>query len=50
MTAKVREFAQGSEDGELRRSTLSSKLLTAEEVGEIIGLSVETLAQWRSQM
>jgi excisionase family DNA binding protein len=27
----------------------SSKLLTAEEVAEQTGLSVETLAQWRSQ-
>jgi predicted DNA-binding transcriptional regulator AlpA len=33
----------------LRRSTASSKLLTAEEVAAITGLSVETLAQWRSQ-
>jgi predicted DNA-binding transcriptional regulator AlpA len=27
----------------------SSKLLTAEEVAEQTGLSIETLAQWRSQ-
>jgi predicted DNA-binding transcriptional regulator AlpA len=27
----------------------SSKLLTADEVAEITGLSIETLAQWRSQ-
>jgi excisionase family DNA binding protein len=30
-------------------SGASSKLLTAEEVAEQTGLSVETLAQWRSQ-
>jgi excisionase family DNA binding protein len=30
-------------------SDASSKLLTAEEVAEQTGLSVETLAQWRSQ-
>jgi transcriptional regulator with XRE-family HTH domain len=29
--------------------TASSKLLTAEEIAEQTGLSVETLAQWRSQ-
>jgi predicted DNA-binding transcriptional regulator AlpA len=31
------------------RSAVSSKLLTANEVAEQTGLSVETLAQWRSQ-
>lgn len=30
-------------------SAASSKLLTAEEVAEQTGLSIETLAQWRSQ-
>jgi excisionase family DNA binding protein len=29
--------------------TASSRLLTVEEVAEVTGLSVETLAQWRSQ-
>lgn len=29
--------------------TEAARLLTAEEVAEITGLSVETLAQWRSQ-
>ena len=28
---------------------IQSRLLTAEDVAEITGLSVETLAQWRSQ-
>jgi predicted DNA-binding transcriptional regulator AlpA len=31
------------------RSTPSSRLLTATEVAEQTGLSIETLAQWRSQ-
>ena len=29
--------------------TVSPRLLTAEDIAEITGLSVETLAQWRSQ-
>jgi predicted DNA-binding transcriptional regulator AlpA len=49
MTAKVTQFAQSLGGVESPRSTSSSKLLTAEEVAEITGLSVETLAQWRSQ-
>lgn len=32
-----------------RREVASTKLLTAQEVSEITGISVETLAQWRSQ-
>jgi predicted DNA-binding transcriptional regulator AlpA len=32
-----------------RRQTLAPKLLTPAEVAEITGLSIETLAQWRSQ-
>jgi predicted DNA-binding transcriptional regulator AlpA len=31
------------------RAAVSSPLLTAEDVAAITGLSVETLAQWRSQ-
>jgi predicted DNA-binding transcriptional regulator AlpA len=30
-------------------STASTRLLTPEDLAEITGLSVETLAQWRSQ-
>ena len=32
-----------------RQPTASAKLLTAEDVAAITGLSTETLAQWRSQ-
>lgn len=32
-----------------RREPTPTKLLTPQEVSEITGLSVETLAQWRSQ-
>jgi len=49
MTTNRVEFARNSGEGLSHRSTSSSKLLTAEEVAEITGLSVETLAQWRSQ-
>jgi predicted DNA-binding transcriptional regulator AlpA len=49
MTPNRIQFARSAGDGGLRRSTASSKLLTAEEVAAITGLSVETLAQWRSQ-
>jgi predicted DNA-binding transcriptional regulator AlpA len=35
--------------GNSRRQPESSRLLTAKDVSEITGLSVETLAQWRSQ-
>lgn len=49
MMANRLQFTQSAGDGGLRRSTASSKLLTAEEVAAITGLSVETLAQWRSQ-
>jgi len=49
MTTKRAQFARRSGDGELCGSTSASKLLTAKEVAEITGLSVETLAQWRSQ-
>jgi predicted DNA-binding transcriptional regulator AlpA len=49
MMANRAQFAQSSADGMSHGSTSSSKLLTAEEVAEITGLSVETLAQWRSQ-
>jgi predicted DNA-binding transcriptional regulator AlpA len=33
----------------LVRATATGRLLRAEDVAEITGLSVETLAQWRSQ-
>jgi predicted DNA-binding transcriptional regulator AlpA len=49
MMANRFQFAQVPGDAGSLRSTSSSKLLTAEEVAEITGLSVETLAQWRSQ-
>jgi predicted DNA-binding transcriptional regulator AlpA len=45
-----------SNDGEGEKSSReasnspASKLLSAKDVAEITGLSVETLAQWRSQM
>jgi excisionase family DNA binding protein len=32
-----------------RNLTAPSRLLTAEDVADLTGLSVETLAQWRSQ-
>jgi predicted DNA-binding transcriptional regulator AlpA len=40
-TAKLRRVSDPPEP--------SARLLTAENVGAITGLSVETLAQWRSQ-
>jgi excisionase family DNA binding protein len=49
MMANRLQFARSAGDDGLRRSTASSKLLTAQEVAAITGLSVETLAQWRSQ-
>jgi hypothetical protein len=33
----------------LDREKISDQLLTAEEVARVVGLSTETLAQWRSQ-
>jgi predicted DNA-binding transcriptional regulator AlpA len=35
--------------GDDNPARLSTKLLTAAEIAEITGLSIETLAQWRSQ-
>ena len=32
-----------------RKVAVGARLLTAEDVAELTGLSVETLAQWRSQ-
>lgn len=49
MTTNRAQFAQSTGNGGSPRSVLSSKLLSAEEVAEQTGLSVETLAQWRSQ-
>jgi predicted DNA-binding transcriptional regulator AlpA len=45
--AKSGEIAVKNADGDV--SATSSRLLTAAEAGEQTGLSVETLAQWRSQ-
>jgi predicted DNA-binding transcriptional regulator AlpA len=33
-----------------QRMSISTRLLTAEDVAQITGLSTETLAQWRSQL
>ena len=46
--------SQQPESGYLNKRTVPrvervSRLLTAEDVAELTGLSVETLAQWRSQ-
>jgi predicted DNA-binding transcriptional regulator AlpA len=49
MMADRAQLAHSPGDRGSIRSTSSSKLLTAKEVAEITGLSVETLAQWRSQ-
>jgi excisionase family DNA binding protein len=49
MTTKTTQIAKSNEGGESPRSVAPSRLLSAEEVAEQTGLSVETLAQWRSQ-
>ena len=49
MTTKATQLGKSLGDGGSPRSVSSSKLLTAAEVAELTGLSVETLAQWRSQ-
>jgi predicted DNA-binding transcriptional regulator AlpA len=43
-TKLVKAESQGKQG-----SITSTRLLTAEDVGQITGLSTETLAQWRSQ-
>jgi predicted DNA-binding transcriptional regulator AlpA len=40
---------QGERTSREASNSPASKLLSAKEVAEITGLSVETLAQWRSQ-
>jgi excisionase family DNA binding protein len=49
MTTKPAQFAKRSEVGESSGLVAPSRLLSTEEVAEQTGLSVETLAQWRSQ-
>jgi excisionase family DNA binding protein len=49
MTTKSPQFAKSREVGRSSRLVAPSKLLSTEEVAEQTGLSVETLAQWRSQ-
>jgi excisionase family DNA binding protein len=49
MTTKPPQFAEGNDVGGSSRLVASSRLLSTEEVAEQTGLSVETLAQWRSQ-
>jgi predicted DNA-binding transcriptional regulator AlpA len=44
---KLQKSSQQSPDSSVLR--LDSRLLSAEEVAAMTGLSVETLAQWRSQ-
>jgi excisionase family DNA binding protein len=49
MITKAIQFTKNSEGGKPPRQIASPNLLTAEEVAVQTGLSVETLAQWRSQ-
>jgi len=49
MAGAVRVERSSQKDANSRREVASTKLLTAQDVSEITGLSVETLAQWRSQ-
>jgi excisionase family DNA binding protein len=49
MITKPPQFAKSSEVGGSPRLVAPSRLLSTEEVAEQTGLSVETLAQWRSQ-
>lgn len=49
-TAKLEKASDGKRAGWSAAATgAPAPLLTADEVAEITGLSVETLAQWRSQ-
>ncbi len=49
MGRSIQRERPGSGDDNAARLITLPKLLTAIEVAEITGLSVETLAQWRSQ-
>ena len=49
MTTKPAQFAKIDELGGSSPLVAPSRLLSTEEVAEQTGLSVETLAQWRSQ-
>jgi Helix-turn-helix domain len=49
MITKSIQFARNCEDGKSRRQIAPPILLTAEDVAAQTNLSVETLAQWRSQ-
>lgn len=46
-TPQIRPVERGA--SRQRRSVVMDRLLTAEDVAAVTGLSVETLAQWRSQ-
>jgi hypothetical protein len=50
MITKSIQFTKNSECGKSPRQIASLNLLTAAEVAIQTGLSVETLAQWRSQL
>jgi len=49
MTRPIQRGKQDPGDGNPARLIAAPKLLTPADVAEITGLSVETLAQWRSQ-
>jgi excisionase family DNA binding protein len=49
MTTKPAQFAKSNEVGGSSPLVAPSRLLSTVEVAEQTGLSVETLAQWRSQ-
>jgi len=49
MITKSIQFARNCEDGKSRHQIAPPILLTAEDVAAPTNLSVETLAQWRSQ-
>ena len=49
MITKPIQFARSLEGSGSRNQATSQNLLTADEVAALTGLSVETLAQWRSQ-
>jgi excisionase family DNA binding protein len=49
MTTKPAQFAKSNELGGSSPLAAPPRLLSTEEVAEQTGLSVQTLAQWRSQ-
>jgi predicted DNA-binding transcriptional regulator AlpA len=49
MAAAIKIERLSDSETNSRRYVASTKLLTAQDVSELTGLSVETLAQWRSQ-